>query len=186
VLSLSKRLAENQGRILMKILDKDEAWTIYNEFFKDDDFVILVLKVNELKWEDASWRLRNFAAAVAVNGAADSAIDASYEASKYLNEFNNLYRLLMDIALECEPWISSDDEIERKASYFSQMAGMYDDISPEELRLSYAEGKCYEESSNRFVELTVEQTKFIVLMGSIIIENCWLELRSHNEGKEEL
>ena len=150
----------------MKILDKDEAWTIYNEFFKDDD----VLKVNELKWEDA----------------ADSAIDASYEASKYLNEFNNLYGLLMDIALECEPWISSDDEIEHKASYFSQMAGMYDDISPEELRLSYAEGKCYEESSNRFVELTVEQTKFIVLMGSIIIENCWLELRSHNEGKEEL
>jgi hypothetical protein len=184
VLSLSKRLAENQGRILMKILDKDEAWTIYNEFFKDDDFVILVLKVNELKWEDASWRLRNFAAAVAVNGAAD-AIDASYEASKYLNEFNNLYGLLVDIALECDQWISSDDEIQIKASYFSQMANNYDYSRnhPEELRKWYAEGSM---SKNRFVELTVEQTRFIVLMGSIIIENCWLELRLHNEGKEEL
>jgi hypothetical protein len=184
VLSLSKRLAENQGRILMKILDKDEAWTIYNEFFKDDDFVILVLKVNELKWEDASWRLRNFAAAVAVNGAAD-AIDASYEASKYLNEFNNLYGLLVDIALECDQWISSDDEIQIKASYFSQMASNYDYSRNhlEELRKWYAEGSM---SKNRFVELTVEQTRFIVLMGSIIIENCWLELRLHNEGKEEL
>ena len=171
MLSLSKRLAENQGRILMKILDKDEAWTIYNEFFKDDDFVILVLKVNELKWEDASCRLLNFAAAVAVNGAAD-AIDASYEASKYLNEFNNLYGLLVDIALECDQWISSDDEIQIKASYFSQMANNYDYSRnhPEELRLNYAEGKCYEESENRFVELTVEQTRFIVLMGSTLRE----------------
>ena len=166
----------------MKILDKDEAWTIYNEFFKDDDFVILVLKVNELKWEDADVRLRNFAAAVAANGAA-SAIDASYEASKYLNEFNNLYGLLVDIALECDQWISSDDEIQIKASYFSQMASNYDYSRNhlEELRKWYAEGSM---SKNRFVELTVEQTRFIVLMGSIIIENCWLELRLHNEGKE--
>ena len=174
----SKRLAENQGRILMKILDKNEAWTMYNEFFKDDDFVILVLKVNELKWEDADVRLRNFAAAVAANGA--SAIDASYEASKYLNEFNNLYGLLMDIALECEQQISSDDEIEYKASYLSQMANNFDYSRnhPEELRLWYAEGSMYKESENRFVELTVEQTRFIVLMGSIIFENGWLELRS--------
>ena len=168
----------------MKILDKDEAWTIYNEFFKDDD----VLKVNELKWEDADVRLRNFAAEVTNGWAADSAIDASYEASKYLNEFNNLYGLLVDIALECDQWISSDDEIQIKASYFSEMANNFDYSRnhPEELRKWYAEGSMYKESKNRFVELTVEQTKFIVLMGSIIFENGLLELRSHNEGKEEL
>jgi hypothetical protein len=165
VLSLSKRLAENQGRILMKILDKDEAWTIYNEFFKDDD----VLKVNELKWEDA----------------ADLAIDASCEASKHLNEFNNLYGLLMEVVLECEKTISSDDEIEHKASYLSQLASMYEQISPEELRLWYAEGRFHKDSDNNCVELTVKQTKFIVLMGSVIYENVWLALRLHNEGKEE-
>jgi hypothetical protein len=180
----------------MNILDKDEAWTMYNEFFLRSAFLGTLSKpcvssaydeeAQNTVWNEFGKALGSLNDKGFCRWEAASAIDASYEASKYLNEFNNLYRLLMDIALECEPWISSDDEIECKASYFSQMAGMYDDISPEELRLSYAEGKCYEESSNRFVELTVEQTKFIVLMGSTIIENCWLELRSHNEGKEEL
>jgi hypothetical protein len=93
----------------------------------------------------------------------------------------------VDIALECDQWISSDDEIQIKASYFSQMANNYDYSRnhPEELRKWYAEGSM-SGRANRFVELTVEQTRFIVLMGSIIIENGLLELRSHNEGKEEL
>ena len=156
----------------MNILDKDEAWTMYNEFFlefDDDDVEIPVF--NELKWEDA----------------ADSATQESDELrDRYLNEFNNLYGLLMDIVLECEQQISSDDEIECKASYLSQMANNYDYSRkhPEKLRKWYAEGRMYKESKNRFVELTVEQTRFIALMGSIIIDNCWLELRSHNEGKE--
>jgi len=130
----------------MELLDKDEAWTIYNEFFD----------------------------------AADSAIDASPKASKHIDEFNNLYGLLIDIALECEQQISSDDEIHLKVSYLTQASRMYTDISPEELRLWYAEGNCYKKSDNRLVELTVEQTQFIALMGMIIYENAFNQLKDEN------
>lgn len=171
----------------MITLNKADAWIIYNALFKDHEDECKHISIYEGTNEDF---VRDFVNdPVGVKNMKNSTdwcnchIDSTNGKSKHIDEFNNLYGLLIDIAFECEPILLSDDDIDFKLSYFLQLSSMYRDIDPKQLRLWYAEGHQYKKSDNRLVELTVEQTKFIVCLGLIICQNAFEELRRHNKGE---